>query len=175
MKSIANQPTALPRILTVRGEAVMLDADLAFLYGVTTGNFNKAVARNLSRFPGDFSVVLTQAEFRSLMFQFGRSKGRGGRRKLPRVFTEHGAIMAAAILNSERAVTMSVYVVRAFVQMRRELLTNATLEARLQRIEKELLAQNEGLKDLFRQIRPLLLPPPAPLRRPIGFHVKDGS
>ena len=175
MKSIVKPPAALPRILTLRGEAVMLDADLASLYGVTTGNFNKAVARNLGRFPDDFAFVLTQAEFRSLMFQIGISKGRGGRRKLPRVFTEHGAIMAASVLNSDRAVAMSVYVVRAFVQMRRALLTNATLEARLQQIEKELLTHNAALKDLFRQIKPLLLPPPDPPRRPIGFQVKEES
>jgi hypothetical protein len=175
MKSLVKPPRTFPRILTLRSEAVMLDADLAALYGVTTGNFNKAVARNLGRFPEDFAFVLTKEEFRSLMFQCGRSKGRGGRRKLPRGFTEHGAIMAAAILNSERAVAMSVYVVRAFVQMRRELLTNATLEARLQRIEKELLTHSTGLKELFRQIKPLLLPAPAPARRPIGFHVKEES
>ena len=165
MKSITKLPAALPRILTVRGEAVMLDADLASLYGVTTGNFNKAVARNFNRFPDDFSFVLTPAEFQALMFQIGISKGRGGRRKLPRVFTEHGALMAASVLSSDRAVAMSVYVVRAFVQMRRALLTTATLEARLQQIEKELLTHDTALKDLFRQLKPLLLPPPQPPRR----------
>jgi hypothetical protein len=175
MKCLVKPPEALPRIITLRGEAVMLDADLAVLYGVTTGNFNKAVARNLDRFPADFAFVLTQPEFHALMFQFGRSKGRGGRRKLPRAFTEHGAIMAAAILNSKRAVAMSVYVVRAFVQMRRELLTHATLEARLQRIEKTLLTHDAGLKELFHQIKPLLLPPPTPARRRIGFHVEEES
>lgn len=175
MKPIAKPPTSPPRILTVRGEAVMLDADLASLYGVTTGNFNKAVARNFNRFPDDFSFILTQAEFQSLMFQIGISKGRGGRRKLPRVFTEHGAIMAAAVLSGDRAVAMSVYVVRAFVRMRRALLTNTTLEARLQQIEKELLTHDVALKDLFRQIKPLLLPPPDPPRRRIGFHVKEES
>jgi hypothetical protein len=173
MKSITKLPAALPRILTVRGEAVMLDADLASLYGVTTGNFNKAVARNFNRFPDDFSFVLTPAEFQALMFQIGISKGRGGRRKLPRVFTEHGALMAASVLSSDRAVAMSVYVVRAFVQMRRALLTTATLEARLQQIEKELLTHDTALKDLFRQLKPLLLPPPQPPRREIGFHAKD--
>ena len=173
MKSITKLPAALPRILTVRGEAVMLDADLASLYGVTTGTFNKAVARNFNRFPDDFSFVLTLAEFQALMFQIGISKGRGGRRKLPRVFTEHGALMAASVLSSDRAVAMSVYVVRAFVQMRRALLTTATLEARLQQIEQELLTHDTALKDLFRQLKPLLLPPPQPPRRKIGFHAKD--
>jgi hypothetical protein len=88
----------VPRIFAMRGESVMLDGDLAILYGVTTGNFNKAVLRNVSRFPTEFSFVLTRKEFTDLIFQIRRSKGRGGRRKLPRVFTEHGAIMAATIL-----------------------------------------------------------------------------
>jgi ORF6N domain len=99
----------VPRIFAIRGESVMLDSDLAILYGVTTGNFNKAVLRNVSRFPTEFSFVLTHKEFADLIFQIGTSKGRGGRRNQPWVFTEHGAIMAATILSSERAVAMSAY------------------------------------------------------------------
>jgi hypothetical protein len=106
-----------PRIFTVRGMPVMLDSDLAALYEVTTGNFNKAVSRNAARFPKEFSFVLNREELGNLIFQIGTSRGHGGRRKPPRVFTEHGAIMAATILNSERAVAMSVYVVRAFVNI----------------------------------------------------------
>ena len=160
----------VPRIFAIRSESVMLDSDLAILYGVTTGNFNKAVLRNVSRFPTEFSFVLTRKEFADLIFQIGRSKGRGGRRQLPRVFTEHGAIMAATILSSERAVAMSVYVVRAFVKMRRELLTDATLEARLQKIEKTLLRHDSALRDVIQKLRPLLLPPPDAPRPRIGFH-----
>jgi len=89
----------VPRIFAIRGESVVLDSDLAVLYGVTTGNFNKAVLRNVSRFPTAFSFVLTRKEFAYLMFQIGTSSSHGGRRTLPRVFTEHGAIMAATILN----------------------------------------------------------------------------
>ncbi len=162
-----------PRLLAIRGKAVVLDSDLAALYGVTTGNFNKAVVRNLARFPEDFSFVLSEAEFRSLMFQNGISKGRGGRRKLPRVFTEHGAIMAATILNSPRAVAMSVYVVRAFVRLRESLLARTEMEKRLADIERVLLGHDAALQDLYRKIKPLLLPPPDPPRREIGFHVKD--
>lgn len=95
------------RIHSIRNQPVVLDSDLAAAYGVTTGNFNKAVGRNLARFPEEFSFVLTKEEFDGLMFQIGRSKGRGGRRKPPRVFTEHGALMSATILNSDRAVAMS--------------------------------------------------------------------
>jgi hypothetical protein len=158
------------RIFTVRNQAVVLDSDLAAIYGVTTGNFNKAVKRNIKRFPVDFTFVLTSKEFESLIFQIGTSKGRGGRRKLPRVFTEHGAIMAATILNSPRAVSMSVYVVRAFVRLRNELLANTTLEKRLAHIEKTLIAHDTALSDIYEKIRPLLLPPPEPPKRRIGFH-----
>ena len=97
-----------PRVFTVRETPVMLDSDLALLYGVETKQFNRAVQRNAGRFPTEFSFVLTRKELRDLRCQIGTSKGRGGHRYLPRVFTEHGAIMAATILNSERAVAMSV-------------------------------------------------------------------
>ena len=104
-----------PLIHTIRGETVMLDSDLAALYGVPTKILNKAVGRNQRRFPDDFCFQLTSEEFDSLRFQIGTSKGRGGRRYRPFVFTEHGAIMAATVLNSPEAVAMSVFVVRAFV------------------------------------------------------------
>lgn len=163
----------LPTIYTIRDEPVMLDSDLALLYGVTTAAFNQAIKRNAHRFPADFSFVLTTDEFAALKSQIVTSKGRGGRRKLPRVFTEHGAIMAATILNSKRAVAMSVYVVRAFVRIRREMLADATLDARLQKIEKTLLAHDAGLRDVYQKLRPLLLPPPGPPRRRIGFHTGE--
>src|SRR5207244_9901018 len=108
-------------------------------------------------------------EFANLMFQIGTSSSHGGRRKLPWVFTEHGAIMAATILNSPLAVAMSVYVVRAFVKMRRELLADATLEARLQKIEKTLLTHDAALREVFAKLQPLLLPPPEKPKRRIGF------
>lgn len=166
----------LPKIYTIRGEAVMLDSELALLYGVETRQFNRAMKRNAARFPADFAFRLTQEEWAALRCQIGTLKtgGRGQHRKyLPEVFTGHGAIMAATVLNSARAVAMSVYVVRAFVRIRRELLANSTLEARLQRIEKTLLAQDAGLRDLYRKTKPLLLPPPETPRRAIGFHAKD--
>jgi len=149
---------------------VMLDSDLAALYEVTTGNFNKAVSRNAARFPKEFSFVLNREELANLIFQIGTSRGHGGRRKPPRVFTEHGAIMAATILNSERAVAMSVYVVRAFVNMRQEFLANAALETRLEKIEKTLLSHDAALRDVIQKLRPLLLPPPDPPKPRIGFH-----
>jgi hypothetical protein len=158
------------RIFEIRKQAVVLDSDLAAVYGVTTAAFNQAIKRNLDRFPADFSFTLAKDEFAALISQFVTSKGRGGRRKLPRVFTEHGAIMAATILNSPRAVAMSVYVVRAFVRMRQEMLANATLEKRLAVIEKTLIGHDAALRDLYQKIRPLLLPAPEKPKRRIGFH-----
>jgi phage regulator Rha-like protein len=168
-----DSPLIVPRIFVLRGESVMIDSDLAALFGVTTGNFNKAIQRNAQRFPSDFAFSLTAKEFADLMFQIGISSSHGGRRKLPSVFTEHGAIMAATVLNSERAVAMSVYVVRAFVKMRQELLANATLEARLQKIEKTLLSHDSALRDVIQKLRPLLLPPPESPQKRIGFHREE--
>jgi hypothetical protein len=162
-----------PRILSVRGLAVMLDSDLAMLFGVETKQFNRAVQRNANRFPPEFSFVPTREELADLRRQIGASSGHGGRRSLPRVFTEHGAIMAATILNSERAVAMSVYVVRAFVNMRQEFLANATLEARFEKIEKTLLTHDAALRDVIQKLRPLLLPPPEPPKRRIGFNPEN--
>lgn len=158
-----------PRIFEVRGERVILDFDLARIYGVVTGQLNRAVLRNHERFPADFSFVLTREEFDGLMCQIGISSSRGGRRKPVRAFTEHGAMMAASVLSSGRAVKMSVYVVRAFVHMRRELGVRSELERRLLHVEKVLLEHDSALRDIYRQIRPLLLPPPDPPRRRLGF------
>lgn len=157
------------RIFLIRGRQVVLDSDLAAAYGVSTGEFNQAVKRNLSRFPEDFSFVLVRDEFLALISQIVTSKGRGGRRKLPRVFTEHGAIMAAGVLSSPRAVKMSVYVVRAFVRMRREMSVTSEVDRRLLNVEKTLLEHDSALRDIYQRIRPLLLPAPDPPRRRIGF------
>lgn len=166
-------PPSAPRIFTIRGHHVVLDSDLALLYAVTTGNFNKAIKRNEDRFPEDFSFVLTKGEFDDLMFQIGRSRSHGGRRKPPRVFTEHGAVMAASVLNSPRAVSLSVYVVRAFVRLRQELIARIDMEKRLAEIEKTLLGHDLALRDLYQKLRPLLLPPADPPRPRIGFHGSD--
>lgn len=160
------------KIYTVRDQPVVLDSDLAQAYGVTTGNFNKAVGRNLTRFPEEFSFVLTNEEFHDLMFQIGISKGRGGRRKPPRVFTEHGALMSATILNSDRAVAMSIYVIRAFVKMREQLMTNAVILKRLAEVEKTLMNHDQALWDVYQKLLPLLQPPPEKPKRSIGFHAE---
>lgn len=160
-------------IVTVRGQRVLLDSDLAALYGVTTGRFNEAVTRNLKRFPEDFAFVLSPEEVLLLISQNAISKpSRGGRTKPPRVFTEHGALMAASILNSDRAVAMSVYVIRAFIEIREQLAANQTILKRLAEIDNTLLIHDASLRDIYQKLRPLLTAPPAPPRREMGFHTR---
>ena len=162
----------------VRGQRIILDLDLARLYGVQTFRFNEAVKRNQARFPGDFRFQLNKEELESLTSQSAISKppsGRGGRRTLPWAFTEHGALQAANILNSPHAVAMSVYIIRAFVRLREEVTANAFLEKRLASIEKTLISHDVALRDVIKKMRPLLLPPPEPPRKGIGFHVRDAS
>jgi ATP-dependent Clp protease ATP-binding subunit ClpA len=161
------------RIVLLRGLRVLLDSDLAALYDVPTKRFNEAVKRNEAKFPAEFMFQLTQAEFSALRSQIATSNsGRGGRRYLPRVFTEHGALMAATILNSPRAIEVSVYVVRAFVQLRDLLAGNKVLAQRLRelerRLESKLAAHDEAIADILAAIRQLMNPP-GPTKRPIGF------
>jgi hypothetical protein len=155
-------------ILIIRNERVILDTDLAGVYGVENRALIQSVKRNIRRFPPDFLFQLTKSEFDSLRSQIVISKGRGGRRSLPYAFTEHGAIMAANLLNSERAIEASVEVVRAFVRLRTMVLTNAELAKRLDGLEKR---YDEHFKIVFTAIRQLMVPPKA-MRKPIGFHVK---
>lgn len=171
-----------PLILTVRGQKVILDAELAGIYGVTTKAFNRAVKRNAERFPSDFVFHLTTEEYESLRCQIGTSKSmRGGRRYLPYAFTEHGAIMAATILNTPRAAQMSVFVVRAFIRMRQMLLAQKDLARKLVELEKKLTARLDihetAITEVLRQIMRLLSPPPeskpeTPKKR-IGFLVEE--
>ena len=161
-------------ILVLRGQRVLLDAELATLYGVTTKRFNELVRRNRERFPEDFMFQLTAEESGSLRSQFATLKaGRGQHRKYrPYAFTEHGAIMAATILNSPRAIEMSVYVVRAFVQLRELLSSNKELARRFAqleaRLDKKLAAHDEAIAAILSAIRELMAPP-ATKRRGIGF------
>ena len=162
------------KILVIRGQKVMVDEDSAALYGVETRRLNEQVRRNLERFPEDFMFQLTEEEYAALISQFATSKpGRGGRRKLPLVFTEHGAIMAAAVLNSARAIEVSVYVVRAFVKLRELLATRKELARRLDeleaRIEKKLATHDEAIGAILDAIRELMKPPEPPKKRKIGF------
>ena len=161
-------------ILVLRGQRVLLDADLASLYGVTTKRLNEQVRRNLDRFPADFMFQLSAEETAPLRSQFATLKaGRGQHRKYrPYAFTEHGAIQAANVLNSPRAVEMGIYVVRAFVQLRELLSSNKELTKRLDqleaRIEKKLATHDEAIAAMLSAIRELMNPP-TPKRRGIGF------
>jgi hypothetical protein len=158
------------QIVLVRGQRVLLDAQLARLYGVETKRLNEQVKRNQNRFPADFAFVLSAQEFANLKPQIAASSW-GGRRKLPTVFTEHGALMAASVLNSAQAVQMSVYVVRAFVQQRQMLLAHQALAEKLTELEQRVAAQDESLTDVIEAIETLMRrPAPAP-GRPIGFTV----
>jgi hypothetical protein len=171
-------PEDIARIIRVlRGQRIILDTDLAAIYGTQTFRLNEAVKRNRERFPDDFLFQLTAEEWGVLTSQIAMSKAsRGGRRTLPYAFTEHGALQAANILNSARAVAMSVYVIRAFIKMREELASNAAILKRLAEIEKELLIHDDALRDVYEQIRPLLVPlDPGQSPKEIGFHVKEDS
>ena len=160
-------------IFLIRHQKVMLDADLARIYGVTTARLNQQVKRNPDRFPSDFMFQLTQDEFKNLMLQIATSSsGYGGRRKLPYVFTEHGAIMLATVLNSPIAVRASLQVVRAFVQLREMLASNAVLAHKLAELERRLEGHDHAIQNLFEVIRQLLAPP-QPKRRQIGFQVRE--
>ena len=173
-KSLALSPGVDGIILSVRDQRVILDSDLAALYGVETKVFNQAVKRNIDRFPDSFRFQLSKEEFDSLRSHFVTSnEGRGGRRYLPFVFTEHGALMAANVLNSPRAIKMSVALIEAFIRLRQEFAGTIVLAQKLAEIEKTVVQHDTALKELFRAIRPLLLPPPDPPRKRIGFHSED--
>ena len=208
--SPAEAPPTLP-LFTIRGQRVILDADLAHIYGVPTFRFNEAIKRNLNRFPEDFAFQLNTAEFDNLKttltsadsrpsrrianssqiamspercniesierqddtvflshFASGKSSHRG-KAYLPWAFTEHGALMVANILRSERAVQMSVYVVRAFVRQREQLLANAAILKHLAEIDSTLLEHDQALRAIWTELQPLLNPPPVPPKPPIGF------
>ncbi len=160
------------RIVTLRGEKALLDTDLAALYCVETRRLNEQVRRNRSRFPPDFIFRLSRQEFDDLMSQNATSRW-GGRRKLPWAFTEHGAIQAATILSTRRAVDVSVYVVRAFIQLRGVLSSHRELAKRLDelegRIERKLQTHDRAITEILDAIRSLMAPPESPKRRRIGF------
>jgi len=183
-----------PLIFTIRGHRVILDAELARLYGVTTRRFNEGFRRNRDRFPDDFAFQLGNAEFADLRIQAapkglqqddlqgdisnrsqiatGSQKHRDPRFR-PWVFSEHAALMAANILRSKRAVHMSVFVIRAFVRLREELAANSAVLKRLAEIDRTLLQHDAALRDTYRKLLPLLQPPPDPPKRRIGFQTSD--
>jgi hypothetical protein len=156
-------------ILEIRGHKVMLDSSLADLYGVSTKRLNQQMKRNLRRFPSDFMFQLTGHEFESLRSQFATSKaGRGGRRFPPYAFTEHGTIMLASVLNTERAIEASIYVVRAFVRMRELIGMQKAVAHKLTELERRIGGHDEDIRNIVAAIRQLMAPPQAKKKR-IGF------
>ena len=164
MASVISAEVIAAKIMLIRGKKVMVDKDLAQLYGVTTFNLNKAVKRNIERFPEDFMFRLTQEEFKSLIFQNGISN-RGGRRYLPYVFTQEGVAMLSSVLRSARAVQVNIQIMRAFVQLRRMLLTNRDLKRKIEEMEKR---YDRKFLIVFEAIKQLLQPPKQ--TKAIGFH-----
>ncbi len=162
------QETIESKIFLIRGKKVILDKDLAEMYGVTTGNLNKAVKRNINRFPEDFMFPLTRKELRDLIFQFGISSW-GGTRKLPRAFTEHGVLMLSSVLNSERAAQVNIAIMRAFVKLRELLSTNKELALKLSQLEMKIEKHDEEIQAIFKAIHRLMEPPPEKPKRRIGF------
>jgi|SRR5829696_6268048 len=158
----------------VRAQRVMLDGDLARIYGVSTKQLNQQLRRNLGRFPIDFAFQLTTKELSALDSQESNGRAHGGRRYRPYVFTEHGAIMLASVLNSPTAIEASVRVVRAFVFLREQLAANDELASKLTELERRLGAHDQAITTLFEAIKQLLEPPtPAEKRREMGFHIKE--
>jgi hypothetical protein len=173
-ESAISADAAAPVIHLIRGKRVMLDSDLALFYHATTSRINQALKRNLDRFPLDFAFQLDRQEFAHLMSQSVISKkARGGRTKMPWVFTEHGVIMLACVLNSSVAVEASVRIVRAFVYLREQILANEELARKFAELEKRLDGHDESLATLFEAIRQLLQPATPKSPREIGFHIRE--
>ena len=164
------------KIYFIRGQKVMLDKDLAEMYNVTTGNLNKAVKRNLKRFPEDFMFQVTTEEFKNLIFQNGTSSlpagkaGWGGTRKMPYAFTEQGVSMLSSVLNSDTAIDVNIRIIRIFAKLREMLLTHKDILLKLEQMEKQVIANSDDIQNIFVALRELLNPPQEP-RPPIGFKI----
>jgi hypothetical protein len=170
MRNMQGAESGIPQILVIRGQRVILDKDLAKAYGVTTMALNQAVRRNPRRFPARFCLSVEREEVAILISQnVISSSGWGGRRKPPLAFTEHGALMAAAVLNSDRAVAMSIFVIEAFIRMREEVAGNSFILKRLAEVDRSLLLHDESLRDLYQKLLPLLVPQSDEEKRRIGF------
>ena len=163
----------ISKIHLIRGQKIMFDKDLARLYDVSTGNLNKAVKRNLLRFPQDFMFQLNQKEFKNLIFQSGTSSkaGWGGTRKLPYAFTEQGVAMLSSILSSERAVLVNIHIIRVFTRVREMISTHKDILLKVELLEKKVVKQDDDIKIIFEYLKELLSPKTAPVRK-IGFKIR---
>ena len=159
------------RIFLIRGQKVLLDKDLAELYGVTTFNLNKAVKRNIERFPQDFMFQLNKEEYSNLKFHFGISSW-GGRRYLPYAFTEQGVAMLSTVLRSKRAIQVNIAIMRVFVKLRQILSTHKELAQKLAELERKVESHDGEIRSIFEAIRQLMAPPEKPMKK-IGFAKSD--
>jgi hypothetical protein len=174
--AIVAEERILTSIIVIRGEKVILDSDLAQLYGVETRRLNEQVRRNLDKFPEDFMFQLTPEEFDNLKSQIATSRsGWGGRRKPPLVFTEHGALQAANVLNSEVASKMSVFIIRAFVRLREMALTNEKLATKLEQLESRVSDHDEILLDLIEELKKIIDAPEPEKSNAVGFICAAGK
>jgi hypothetical protein len=171
---MVSEENIVEKIYLIRGQKVMLDRDLAEMYGVPTFRLNEAVKRNITRFPEDFMFQLTEIEFKSLISQIAisKNKGRGGTRKLPYVFTEQGVAMLSSVLNSETAIQVNIQIIRLFTKMKQLILDNKDLWMKIEKIEQHLVKNDEELKTVFAYLKKLLVQENKP-RNPIGFRVPD--
>lgn len=176
-KTLIPEKQILKIIVTIRGEKVIIDSDLAALYGVETRRLNEQVRRNKDKFPDDFMFQLTKEEFDILKSQIATSSfGWGGRRKPPLVFTEHGALQAANVLNSKQANKMSVFIVRTFIRLREMIQQNNKLSHKVDQLEKRVSDHDEILIDLVREIRKIIdVSESKPKKKSIGFIVTNKS
>ncbi len=172
MESLVSVEIIERKILLIRGKKVMLDADLADLYGVETRSLVQAVKRNNERFPPDFMFQLSQEEFESLRSQIVISKGKGGRRYFPYVFTEQGVAMLSSILRSERAIRVNIAIMRVFVRLRQMMVTHKVLAEKLGELEERIQDHDEQITDIFAVLRKLMTPPETPKIK-IGFYLKE--
>jgi len=169
MPDIVAQEVIQRKIFEIRGQKVMLDKDLAVIYGVLTGNLNKAVKRNIKRFPKDFMFQLTKDEFNNLIFQNGTSSW-GGRRKLPYAFTEHGVAMLSSVLSSERAIEINVQIIRAFIRLRHIIAENDALKYAIEGLERRVSKNERNIQIAINAIHRLLNPPEdKKKKRKMGF------
>jgi hypothetical protein len=165
-----SEETIVEKIYIIRGQKVMLDKDLAKMYGVETSYLNRGVKRNLTRFPEDFMFQLSKEEFENLIYQIGISSSWGGTRKLPFAFTEQGVAMLSSVLNSETAIQVNIQIIRLFTKMKQLILDNKDLWMKIEKIEQHLLKNDEEIKTVFAYLKKLLIQENKP-RNPIGFKV----
>jgi hypothetical protein len=173
-KLIVPDEIVISKIYYIRNQKVMLDSDLAELYGVETRRLNEQVNRNMDRFPEDFMFRLNEGEFQSLMSQIATSK-RGGRRKLPYVFTEHGVLMLSSVLNSKQAIQVNIQVMRIFTRIRQMLVDNTEIRLEVEKIKNKLENQDKNMEIVFKYLDELLetQEKPNPPRKRIGFKLDD--